>query len=65
MHKEFGSAGAACSIEESSGPQNLRVHIIVLKAQKSEGAKGDLRVCAPAATKLTHTLVTIIIFDTR
>ena len=37
----FGSAGAVCSIKESSGPQNQRVHI-VLKASKSAGAKGDV-----------------------
>ena len=33
--------GAVCSIEESTGPQNLRVSI-VLKALKSLGAKGDV-----------------------
>ena len=37
MRQEFGSAGAVCSIKESSGPQNQRVHI-VLKASKSAGA---------------------------
>ena len=26
MHQDFGSAGAVCSIKESSGPQNQRVH---------------------------------------
>ena len=31
MRYEFGSAGAVCSIKESSGLQNQRVHI-VLKA---------------------------------
>ena len=31
MHQDFGSAGAVCSIKESSGPQNQQVHI-VLKA---------------------------------
>ena len=36
MHWEFGSAGAVCSIEESCGPQNLRVSI-VLKASKFGG----------------------------
>ena len=41
MRQEFGSAGAVCSIKESSGPQNQRVHI-VLKAAKSAGAKGDV-----------------------
>ena len=41
MRQEFGSVGAVCSIEESSGPQNLRVSI-VLKASKSAGAKGDI-----------------------
>ena len=34
-------AGAVCSIKESSGPQNQRVHL-VLKASKSAGAKGDV-----------------------
>ena len=33
--------GASCSIKESSGPQNEWLHI-VLKASKSEGAKGNL-----------------------
>ena len=49
--------GAVCSIKESSGPQNQRVHI-VLKASKSAGAKGpkDLRVRAPTAPVLTHSL---------
>ena len=37
MCEEFGSAGAVCSIKESSGPQNQRVHL-VLKALKSVGA---------------------------
>ena len=41
MHKEFGSAGAVCSIEESSGPQNPWL-LIVLGASKSAGAKGDV-----------------------
>ena len=41
MHWEFGSAGAVCSIEESSGSQNLRVHI-GLKASKSGGSKDDV-----------------------
>ena len=45
MRYDFGSAGAICSIKESSGPQNQRVHI-VLKASKSSGAKGDvLKIC--------------------
>ena len=45
MHYEFGSAGTGCSIKESSGPQNQRVHI-VLKASKSAGAKGDApKIC--------------------
>ena len=43
MHQEFGSAGAVCSIEEISGPQNPRVPT-VLRATKSEGAKGDARI---------------------
>ena len=38
MRYEFGSAGAVCSIKESSGTQNQRVHI-VLKASKSVGAR--------------------------
>ena len=29
MRQEFGSAGAVCSIKESSGPQNQRVHIVL------------------------------------
>ena len=37
----FGSAGAVCCIEESSGPQNQWVSI-VLKASKSAGAKGEV-----------------------
>jgi hypothetical protein len=41
MCYEFESAGAVCSIEESSEPQNLLVSI-VLKASKSVGAKGDV-----------------------
>ena len=41
----FGSAGAVCSIKESCGPQNQRVHI-VLKASKSACAKGDVpKIC--------------------
>ena len=45
MRYEFGSVGAVCSIKESSGPQNQRVHI-VLKAWKSVGAKGDVpKIC--------------------
>ena len=36
----IGSAGAVCSIKESSGSQNQRVHV-VLKASKSAGAKCD------------------------
>ena len=47
MRYEFGSAGAVCSIKESSGPQNQQVHI-VLKASKSAGAKGDVPyICIP------------------
>jgi hypothetical protein len=38
---EFGSASALCFIKESAGPQNLWV-LIVLKALKSAGAKGDI-----------------------
>ena len=38
---EFESAGAVFSIEESSGPQNLWVSI-VLKVSKSAGVKGDV-----------------------
>ena len=34
-------AGVVCSIEESSGPQNLRVPM-VLKASKYAGPKGDV-----------------------
>ena len=41
MRYQFGSAGAVCSIEESSGRQNLRVSI-VLKVSKSAGAKGGV-----------------------
>ena len=37
--QEFESAGAVYSTEESSGPQNLKISI-VLKASKSAGAKG-------------------------
>ena len=40
MRLKFGSAVAVSSIEESSGPQNLQLPI-VLKASKSAGAKGD------------------------
>ena len=54
MRYEFGSAGAFCSIKESSGPQNQRVHI-VLKGSKSAGVKGDVpKICAPV---LTHSLL--------
>ena len=42
VHWEFGIAGAACSIAESSGGQNLHVSIVVLKASKYVGAKGDV-----------------------
>ena len=41
MHWEFGSSGAVFSIEESSGPQNPLVSI-VLRASKSAGAKDDV-----------------------
>ena len=60
MRLEFGSAGAVCSIEESSGPQNLWVSI-VLKASNSACVKGDtspkdLQVRATTAPLLTHSL---------
>ena len=43
MRYEFGSAGAVCSIKESSGPQNQQVHI-VLKASNLAG--GDVpKIC--------------------
>ena len=38
MRQEFGPAGTVCSIEESSGPQNPLVDI-VLKASKSDVPK--------------------------
>ena len=41
MRWKFGSAGAVCSIKESSGHQNQWVHI-VLKVSKSADAKGDV-----------------------
>ena len=41
MRLEFGSAGAVCSKEKSSEPQNMQVSI-VLKASKSADAKGDV-----------------------
>ena len=41
MRLEFGSAGAVCSKEKSSDPQNLQVSI-VLKASISVGGKGDV-----------------------
>ena len=41
MHYEFGPADAVYSIEESSGPQNLRVSMVLI-ASKSGGAKGDV-----------------------
>ena len=62
MRYEFWSAGAFCSIEESSGPQNQWVPI-VLRASKSASAKGDvlkskdLQVRAPNAPKLTRSLM--------
>ena len=37
---EFGSEGAVCFIEESSGPPNPWVPI-VLRTSKSAGAKGN------------------------
>ena len=36
------SVGAVCSIEESAGPQNLQVSIVLIKSSKSVGAKGDV-----------------------
>ena len=36
MHWEFGSAGAVCSIEDSSGPQNQRVQKVM-----SQGSTGS------------------------
>ena len=41
LYREFETAGAVCSIEESSGLQNPKVST-VLKASKSGGAKGDV-----------------------
>ena len=58
MRSEFGSAGAVCSIKESSGTQNQRVHI-VLKASKSVVAKGDVpKICgfAHPLHVLTHSM---------
>ena len=41
MCKEFGYAGAVCSIEESSGPQNLGVSLVYsTKSLKICGSKG-------------------------
>ena len=56
--------GAACSIEESSGPQNLRVPM-VLKASKYAGPKGDVPkifkfVSTPATPVLMHSLQIIM-----
>ena len=56
--------GCRC-ILECSGSQNQRVHI-VLEASKSAGAKGDvpntyLRVRAPAAPVLTHSLTKVVL----
>ena len=42
MRYDFGSAGAVCSIEESSGSQNPWLSI-VLNGSKSAGAKGDVQ----------------------
>ena len=36
MHYEFGSASAVCSIEESSGPQNSWVPIVLRPVQWSK-----------------------------
>ena len=57
MHQEFGSVGAVCSIEDSSGHQNHREYI-VLELSKSGDAKGDAPkiCCAPAAPVPTHSL---------
>jgi hypothetical protein len=56
-HYEFGSAGAVYSIEESYGPQNLLVFIL-LKASKSADAKIDVfMVCALTAPMLRHSLL--------
>ena len=46
-------AGAVCSIKESSGTQNQRVHI-VLKASKSAGAKGDVPKICGSCTRCTR-----------
>ena len=54
MHWEFWSAGAVCSIEKSYGPQNLLVPIVVLRASKSAGAKGDVLRSAGLCTHCTH-----------
>ena len=51
MREKFRSAGAVCSIEESYGPQNPGVPI-VLKASKSGEAKGDV----PKSTGFGHLL---------
>ena len=57
MRYEFGSARAVCSLEERSEPQNLRVSIIVLKAPKAAGAKGDI----PKIYGFVHSLANILL----
>ena len=66
MRKEFGSVGAVCSIKERSGPQNQRVHIVLKESLKKASPQNqkvqkvcpkDLRVRAPAAPVLTHSLL--------
>ena len=51
MRYKFGSAGAVCSVQDSSGSQNLQVSIL-LEASKSAGAKGDV----PKIYGLVHPL---------
>ena len=46
MRYDFGSVGAVCFLEETSGPPNPRVPI-VLRTSKSAGAKGDVTVSIP------------------
>ena len=59
MRYKFGSAGAVCSVEDSSGPQNLQVSIL-LKASKSADAKGDVSkiygFVHPGSPMVTHSL---------
>ena len=59
MHLEFGSAGAVCLINDSTGLQNQRLHI-VLKPSKSVGAKGDVqKICGfvHPPPVITHSLI--------